>query len=118
MATLPCNVSATTLSLVSSTNLLRVHSSPSSMSLMKTVKSTGPKTDPLGDTAHHRSPPGHSAIQLNPLSMAFQPTSYPSNSPLYKSISLQFKDQDVMEDHVKGLAQVQVDDIGGLPFVH
>ena len=47
MASLPFNVSTTQLSLVSSANLLRVHSSPSLMSLMM-LKSTGPKADPLG----------------------------------------------------------------------
>ena len=50
MASLPSNVQTTPLSLESSANLLRVHSSPSPMSLMKMVKSTGPRTDPWGTT--------------------------------------------------------------------
>ena len=48
MASLPSNVQTTPLSLESSANLLRVHSSPPSMSLIKMSKSTGPKTDPWG----------------------------------------------------------------------
>lgn len=41
-------VSIALLSFVSSENLLRVHLLPQSMSLIKMVKSTGPKTDPCG----------------------------------------------------------------------
>ena len=37
---------------------------------------------------------------------------------LLKSTSLQFGDKDVVWDHVRGLAQVQVKDIAQLPFVH
>jgi len=47
-ASLPSVVSTALLSLVSSANLLRVHSFPSSVSLIKMVKSTGPKTAPWG----------------------------------------------------------------------
>ena len=45
---LPYNVLTTPLSLVSSANLLRVHSMPLSMSLIRMLKSTGPRTDPWG----------------------------------------------------------------------
>ena len=48
MSSLLSNVSTVLLSLVSSTNLLRVHLMPSSVSLMKMLKSTSPKTDPWG----------------------------------------------------------------------
>jgi len=46
MASHPSGVLTTPLSLVSSSNLLWVHSTPLSMSLMKILKSTGPSTDP------------------------------------------------------------------------
>ena len=45
MACLASVVSAAPLSLLSSANLLTVHSIPSSISLIKMLKSTGPKTD-------------------------------------------------------------------------
>ena len=44
----PSGVSTTPLSLVSSANLLRVHSNASSRSLMKKLNKTGPSTDPWG----------------------------------------------------------------------
>jgi len=56
----PSAISTGTLSLVSSVNLLRVHLIPSSTSLIKKLKSTGSKTDPLGDSTHHQPPPWHS----------------------------------------------------------
>jgi len=49
MASLPSVVSTAPLSLVSCANLLRVHSMPSSMPLMKMLKSTGPKTNTFHD---------------------------------------------------------------------
>ena len=42
----------------------------------------------------------------------------PSNSPSLKSIPLQFRGKDVVRDHVKGLAEVQVDDIHHPSPVH
>jgi len=50
--------------------------------------------------------------------VAFQPISYPVSGPPIKSTSLQFGDKDVMGDNVKGLAQVQLNDIGRLPLIH
>ena len=48
MAAQPSGVSTTPPSLVSSANLLRVHSNPSSRSLMKKLNKIGPSTDPWG----------------------------------------------------------------------
>ena len=48
MASLPSAVSTAPLSLVSSANLLRVHSIPSPMPLIKMLKSIRPKTDSWG----------------------------------------------------------------------
>ena len=48
MAAQPSGVSTTPPSLVSSANLLRVHSNSSSRSLMKKLNKTGPSTDPWG----------------------------------------------------------------------
>ena len=45
---LPSMESTAPPSLVSSANLLKVHSTPVPRSFMKTLKSTGPKTDPWG----------------------------------------------------------------------
>jgi len=48
MAAQPSGVSTTPPSLVSSANLLRVHSNSSSRSLMKKLNKVGPSTDPWG----------------------------------------------------------------------
>jgi len=48
MAAHPTGVSTTTYSLASSANLLNVHSTPLSTSLIKILKSTGPSTDSCG----------------------------------------------------------------------
>ena len=77
------------------------------------LKSTGPKTDPW------RTPLITSFyLDIEPfttLTVAFQPIPYP---PAFKSIHIQFRDKDVVGDHVKRIAEVQVDDMSYLPFVH
>jgi len=45
------------------------------------------------------------------LAASSQPTPNPLNSPSFKCTPLQFRQKDVVRDHVKGLAEVQVDDI-------
>ena len=71
-----------------------------------------------GDTSHQWSPPEHRAIDNDSFTMTIQPILYSLNSPAFKSICLQFRDNDVLWDHVKGLTQVQVDDICCPSFVH
>ena len=61
---------------------------------------------------------GPRAIDNNLLAMTIQPVLYSPNSPAFKSICLQFRDKDVLWDHVKGLAEVQVVNISYLAFVH
>ena len=118
VATVPSILSSAPLSLVSSANLLKIHSILLSRSLIKMLKSTGRRLDePLRDTIHDGPPPGHRAIDNSPLATTIQSIPYPSNSPVFKSIYLQLRDKNVVQDHVKGLAQVQVDDIS-CPFVH
>jgi len=39
------------------------------------------------------------------------PVPYPSNSPLIKSIILQFGEKDVMVDYAKGITEIQIEDI-------
>ena len=58
----------------------------------------------LMDTAHHWPPSGHRAISHKPLALTFEPIPYPPNSLPFKSISFQFRNKDVVGDHVKGLA--------------
>ena len=53
--------------------LERVHSIPLLMSLIKMLKNISPKTNPLGDTTCHQSPPGHRVILP-------QPSDLPTNS--------------------------------------
>ena len=47
----------------------------------------------------------------HPLDAAIQPIPHPPNSPSIKSTSLQFREQDVAGNRVKGLPEVQIDDI-------
>ena len=65
----------------------------------------------LGDTDCDWPSPGHIAIDNNSLATVIQPILYPLNSPLFKSISFQFRDKDLLWDHITGLAQVQTDSI-------
>ena len=50
--------------------------------------------------------------------MISQPVPDPLNSPPIKSISFQFEEKDVVEDHVKGITDTQVDDISGSSLPH
>ncbi|KAK4818403.1 hypothetical protein QYF61_012324 [Mycteria americana] len=95
MASCPSGMSTVPLSLVLSANLLRVHSIPLPMSLMKILNSIGP------------------TIDRYPLDATIQTIPHPPNSPPIKSVSLQFREKDVVGAHVKGLTEVQIDDILG-----
>lgn len=105
------------LSVVSTANLLGVHSIPLPMLLIMMLKSTSPETDLLEDTTHDQPLLGCRATD-NPLATKIQPTHYPPNSPAFKTIYLQFRDKDVVQDHVKSLAHVQIDCISCPSFVH
>jgi len=50
-------------------------------------------------------------LPLDTEPLIFPPILYPSNSPAFGLISLPFRDEDVVWNHVKGLAQVHVDNI-------
>ncbi|KAK4820330.1 hypothetical protein QYF61_023563 [Mycteria americana] len=66
---------------------------------------------PLTDTTRHRSPSGHGAVDHCCLDVTIQPIPHPLNSPPIKSLSLQFREKDVVGDRVEGLMEVQIDDI-------
>ena len=83
---------------------------PSSVSLIKMLKSTSPKTDPWGAPLVTGLYPDIEPL-INPLAASSQPILNSLNSPSVKSIPLQFREKDVVRDHVKGFAEVQVDDI-------
>jgi len=85
------------------------------MLLIMMLKSTSPETDLLEDTTHDQPLLGCRATD-NPLATKIQPTHYPPNSPAFKTIYLQFRDKDVVQDHVKGLTQVQEMTSVALPF--
>ena len=88
--------------------LLMVHSVPLTLSL-KMLKGTGLKIEALGDTT--QPPPGCRAVDRNPLTMIIQPIPNLLNRSAFKSIDLQFSDKDVVWDHAKSLARIQVGDI-------
>jgi len=43
------------------------------------------------------------------LAATIQPIPYPPNSPPIKSMALQFREKDVVGDHVKGFTKIQID---------
>ena len=73
---------------------------------------------PLGNTTHEHSPPAQRAIANNPLVTTTQTIPCPLSSPPFEPISLQFRDKDVVRARIKGLAEVQADNISCLSLVH
>jgi len=73
---------------------------------------------PLGDSTYDWPPPGQRAIHNNPLATNINQILYPPNRPAFKSISLQFRNKDLVWDHNKGIAHVQVDDISCPSFIY
>ena len=65
----------------------------------------------LGDTTRDRPPPTRRTVDHNPLAAISQPLCNPSNGPPFKRTPLQFREKDVVRDHVKGFAEGQGDDI-------
>ena len=114
MVLCPSGMLTTLYSLVSSAKLPRVCSIPLVMSLMNIWNNTNPTTDPRD--------PLVTDLCLDTddqsLSTNLQPVPCPLNSPLVKSIPLQFVEKGVMGDHVKGLIEVQIDDINDSSLVH
>jgi len=70
------------------------------------------------DGLRYHPSPGHRASDHNALSVTFPSIPYLPNSLPFKTISLQFRDKNVVGAHVKGFALVQVDDISCLPIIH
>ncbi|KAK4818782.1 hypothetical protein QYF61_019128, partial [Mycteria americana] len=73
----------------------------------KDVKWCQSQYRPLRNDTCHWCPLGHQAIDRNSLSVAIQPIPYPPSGPSITSMSLQFRDRDVVLDSVKSFAQVQ-----------
>ena len=84
----------------------------------KDIKHHRPQYQPLRHITCHWSPPGHRATDCNSVSASIKPVPYPASGPSVKSLSLQFRDKDIMWDSVKCLAQVHVDDVSCPSFVH
>jgi len=66
MKSLPPVRSTASLSFLPSANTLRMHSVSLSRSLIKMLKSTGPKMDPRRSKMDHQFHPGHRPINHNP----------------------------------------------------
>jgi len=78
--------------------------SPTVNKVDKDVEEHPSHDGPLRDTTCDQSPAEHTTIDNNPLAMTIQLILYPSNSPAFKYISLQFRDKDVAQDHVRALS--------------
>ena len=82
------------------------------------VKQHRSQYGPLRDATCHRRPFGHWAVDHYPLPVNIQSIPYPVNSSPVKSISPQFREKHVVGDSVKGLTEVQIDDIHCFSLVH
>ncbi|KAK4831140.1 hypothetical protein QYF61_015443 [Mycteria americana] len=74
----------------------------------KDVKHCRSQYRPLRNATPHWSPLGYRATGCNTLSVTIQPIPYPPSGPSLKSMPLQCRDKDVVQDSVKCFAQVQV----------
>ena len=116
MASVPSSISTAPLTLVSYANLLRMHSIPLCHWWRYSIVRS--QYGPLRDTTCYWFPFGHRAIYGSSLDATIQPISYPSHSPFIKSISLPFRGNNVVGDHIKGLTDVQEDGISHSSLVH
>ncbi|KAK4825444.1 hypothetical protein QYF61_027474 [Mycteria americana] len=73
----------------------------------KDVKQCQSQYRPLRNATRHWSPLEHQTIDCTSLSVTIQPIPYPPSGPSVKSTSLQFRDNDVMQDSIKCCAQAQ-----------
>ena len=107
MASLSFSLLTTPYSLVLPANVLRVHSIPLSMSLMKMLNSTGPNNDPSGTPLVTDL---HLDIELLTATLWVRPLTQFLIHWVVHALNLclsQFRDEDVMQDSVKCFAQVQ-----------
>lgn len=65
----------------------------------------------MWDTTHHWAPSGHWVLDHYHLDVTFQPILHLPNSSRIKNTSLQFREKDVLEDHVKSPVVVHMKDI-------
>ena len=104
MASLPSIVSTAPLSLLSSANVLRVHSILSPMSLIKMLKSTGPKTVPWGTLLftglHLDIEPSITTLRLQPFNQFLVHWVIHPSKPHLSNLDIKR-----WLDRVKGLAQ-------------
>ena len=82
------------------------------------IKQYWSKYGPLRNTTCHWFPSGHWSVDHCPLDVIIQLIPQPNKSLPIKSISLQFREKDVVGDHVKGLTQNQIDDSHSSSLVH
>ena len=75
-------------------------------------------TTPVPALRSHWSPPGHWVVDRKSLSMTILPVPYLPSGLSIQSMSLQFRDKDVVRDSVKCFAQVQVDDDSYSSLIH
>ena len=88
------------------------------MSLTKVLKSTGPSTEACGTPLVTDLQLGVEPLTVShSLDLIVQPILCPLNSPHIKSIFFQFGEKDVVGHLVRGLTEVQIDDISGSSLV-
>ena len=105
------------LSLVSSANLLRLHSIPVCV-IDKDVKEHWVQDRTLGYATCCWPPLGHRAIDHNLLAVTTQSVPYLLNCLSLEFVFFQFRDKNVVWDRMEGLAEVWIGDISCSSFVH
>ena len=113
----PSGVSATPHSFVSSVNLLRVDSIPSSRSLMQMLNKSRLNNDLWGTLLVTGLQPD-CATDDSPLSSASQPILHPPHHPVIYPTLYTFHNKDVVGGAIKRLAEVKVHNIHCSPLIY
>ena len=92
-------------------NLAEGALSPTVHAVDKDVKQRWSQYWPLKNTTPHWSSLGHQAVYCDFVCATIQSIPYPPSGASIRSMSLHFRDKDVVQDSVKCFAQVQVDDV-------
>ncbi|RMC04413.1 hypothetical protein DUI87_19235 [Hirundo rustica rustica] len=86
--------------------------------ISKDIKQDWPQQRSLRDTTSDWPQTGCSTVHHHSLGLAIQPFLNPEKSAPVKAVGCQLLQEYALEDSVKGLAEVQVDNIHSLPCIH
>ncbi|TRZ07567.1 hypothetical protein HGM15179_019542 [Zosterops borbonicus] len=84
----------------------------------KNIEQSWPQHRALTNTTHYWLPAGCSTIPYHPLGLAMQPVLNPAKSAPVQALSCQLFQECAVGDIVKGLAEVQTDNIHSLSCIY